>query len=107
MATNTERLDALEKQVAALNVQEKVFGRDFTHLESAVKQLRDEVTKLRAEFDALRVAFAESEKRNAVLEAAVKELKVASEKWGQRWWQLAAGATLLLVGGVVGHLLKR
>lgn len=107
MATNTERLDTLEKQVAALNVQEKVFGRDFTHLESSVKQLREEVAKLRAEFDTLRAALAESEKRNAVLESALKELKATSDKWSQRWWQLAAGIALATVGGVAGYLLKR
>jgi len=86
MATNTERLDSLEKQVAALNVQEKVFARDLTHVESAAKQLRDEVAKLQAESVTLRATFAESEKRNAVLEATVKELKAGSDTWGQRLW---------------------
>ena len=107
MATNTERLDSLEKQVAALNVQEKVFARDLTHFESAAKQSRDEAAKLQAESVTLRAAFAESEKRNAVLDATVKELKATSEKWGQRWWRLAAGIALVLVGGVAGYLLKR
>ena len=106
MATNTERLDSLEKQVAALNVQEKVFARDLTHFESAMKQWRDEVAKLRAEHEALRAALTESEKRSAVLEAAVKELKAGSDKWGQRWWTLAAGIVLILVSGGAGYLIK-
>jgi len=107
MATNTERLDSLEKQVAAHNVQEKVFARDLTYFESAMKQVRDDLAKLNAESVTLRSAFAESEKRNAVLEAAVKELKAGADKWGQRWWQLAAGIALAVVGGVAGYLLKR
>lgn len=76
-------------------------------LESAVRQSPDDLEKVAEECATLRAAFAESEKRNAVLEAAVKELKATSEKWGQRWWQLAAGAALLLVGGVAGYLFKR
>jgi len=118
MATNTERIVALEAETKQLKVGEAVLVERLeamktladSHRQGFIEEqnrLRSEVSQLKAEYDALRAALTESEKRNAVLEAAVKELKAGADKWGQRWWQLAAGIALAVVGGVAGYLLKR
>jgi hypothetical protein len=37
----------------------------------------------------------------------VDDLKKSRETWGLRAWQVAAGALLAGLGGVIGYLIKR
>ena len=107
MATNTERIDQLEKAVNTLLANEKVFALRLEMLDRADARSEAATTALREELDPLRQRQTETDQRNAVLEATVKELKATTDKWSQRLWQLAAGITLAVVGGVAGYLLKR
>ena len=107
MATNTQRLDQLEKVVNSLLANEKALEVRLEWLDEADARADAAAAILREELERGRQRQTETDQRNAVLEATVKELKAVSEKWGQRWWQLAAGIALAVVGGVAGYLLKR
>lgn len=118
MATNTDRITKLEAEVHQLKIADVaasgLFEREVAllraelrHLAEENDRLRADVTKLKAENDALRAANSERDKKDAVVEAVVKELKATTEKWGQRSWQVVAGLAIAVVGGVIGYLLKR
>ena len=107
MATNTQRLDQLEKLVNSLLANEKALEVRLEWLDEADARADAAAAILREELERGRQRQTETDQRNAVLEAAVKELKTTSEKWGQRWWQLAAGLVVAIVSGTAVYLLKR
>lgn len=118
MPTNTDRIAALETDTNALKTRDAVLSERVESLSALTtarfqqvaadnERLRTEVTQLKADDDTLRAADSERGQRVALLDSTVKELKAVSERWGQCWWQLAAGIALALLGGAVGYLSKR
>ncbi len=106
MATNTQRIDDLEKRVNGLNAEEKVTAIRIHGLEQADARSETATTAVREELDRIRQKQAEADQRNALLEATVKELKVGTDKWGQRLWQLAAGLAVAVLSWFAGRLTK-
>ncbi len=107
MATNTERIDQLEKAVNTLLANEKVFALRLEMFDRADARAETATTALREELERGRQKQVESDQRNAVLEATVRELKAVSEKWGLRWWQLAAALAVGILSWLAGSLTKR
>ena len=107
MATNTQRIDQLEKTVNTLLANERALDVRLQVLTATDARAETATTALREELDRIRQKQAESDQRNAVLEATVKELKTTSDKWGQRWWQLAAGLTVGILSWIAGYMTKR
>ena len=93
MATNTEKIDELNRLVAAL------VGR-VDKIESEVEWTSDLVEKLRAALEEQRVW-------RASVERDVADLKSHRDEWGRRSWTIVMALLTAFIGGVVGYLLKR
>jgi septal ring factor EnvC (AmiA/AmiB activator) len=100
MATNTERIDELERLVAQLKTQVQLLEQSQKWAE---EQIRD-LTKAR---DELRAADDQVRNRATVLEQQVETLRSASDLWSTRVWQLGILLLTALTSGLVGYLLKR
>ncbi len=90
---NTERIEKLGEVVNELI-------RRVDKVEGDANWASEWVEKLRAADEQLRVNQVRQDQ-------AIEEVRKSHERWGGRAWQLASGLGLLLVGAILGYLLKR
>lgn len=106
MATNTQRIGQLERVVNGLSSNEKALEVRLERLDEADTRSESTAIALRDELDRLRKKAVETEQRLALVEANVKELKTATDKWGQRLWQLFAALGIAALSWFAGRLTK-